>query len=362
MKPQKPEHFTVVHTYVQTALTAPLDSLADAIRPFFADDFECHAFAPVHQCHTVDDIGEKFWKPIRQAFTNLQRITSIDIDGKCAFNGNLWVTATGIYQGQFTAPLYTIPATQTLNHIRFSDFYHIENGKIKTAYKLMDYMGVMIRSNVNPLPPSLGSDADMIFPHTQDGLLYGNADPKQTQDTQHLIWDMLSDLMHTKQVQNKTQKSVWADDMIWHGPSGIGTFYGLDGFSVYRNAFLNSFPDRDYGYDEAVISKNNFSSLVGWKSVIATHQGSGWLGLAPTGKVIHMRLSDFYCVVNGQIKQNWVLIDLIHVFEQLGIDLFDMVDKIYNKTLFEIPDVPRKNHANSPQDIAFKNKLLQTEQ
>ena len=144
-------------------------------------------------------------------------------------------------------------------------------------------------------------------------------------------------------------------------PLVSGHFMGWTVLGYIAVRFLNSFPDRDYAYNQAVISKNQYASLVGWKSVIATHLGSGWLGLAPTGKVIHMRLSDFYRIEKGRIQQNWVLIDIIHIFEQLGVDLFDMIDKIYNKALFTIPHIPRKNHANRPKDIRFKNKLLHTE-
>ena len=67
-------------------------------------------------------------------------------------------------------------------------------------------------------------------------------------------------------------------------------------------------------------------------------------------------------MIDGKIAQNWVLMDIVDIFHQLGIDLFDLVDKITHKTVFELPNIPRKNHANSAQDLAFKNTLLQTKQ
>ncbi len=355
-------HMPLIQDYIKTALNTPFESLADAIRPFFADTFTCLAFRPVEQCHTVEHIAEKFWIPLRMAFGNLNRVAGVEMDGICALEGTYWVSGCGMYQGQFEHPLYTIPATKTLNSVRFMDFYQIENGKIVMAYKLMDYIGLMIRTGVCPLPPSMGSNDDTVAPRNQDGLLFGDADPTLTAQTQKIAMGMLSDLLHAKRTQTDTQTSVWADDMVWYGPSGIGTYYGIDGFDMYRRAFLNTFPDRDYGFGHAQISKDNIACIVGWKHVVGTHMGSGWLGLAPTGKVVHMRVADFWYLVDGQIAQNWVLIDIIDIFHQLGIDLFDMIDKIHNKTLFDIPNVPRKNHANSPKDIAFKNKLLHTEQ
>jgi hypothetical protein len=35
-----------------------------------------------------------------------------------------------------------------------------------------------------------------------------------------------------------------------------------------------------------------------------------------------MRSLDFWRVEGGLIRENWVLVDLIDVFEQLGIDVF----------------------------------------
>ncbi len=359
---QKSTQFAVVNNYIHAALTAPVDSLADAIRPFFADNFTCLAFRPVEKCNTVEQLAEKFWLPLRTAFTNLKRVPGVEIDGICALENTYWVSACGMYQGQFEHSLYTVPATRTLNHVRFMDFYHIENGKIVMVYKLMDYIGLMIRAGVCPLPPSMGSNDDTVCPRNQDGLLYGDANPDVTAQTQTRVMHMLSDLLHARSTRTDTQTSIWADDMIWYGPSGIGTFYGIDGFDMYRRAFLNTFPDRDYGFGHAQISKDNIACIVGWKNVIGTHMGSGWLGLAPTGKVVDMRVADFWYMINGRIAQNWVLLDVIDIFYQLGIDVFDMIDKIYHKTVFAIPDVPRKNHANTPEDIAFKNKLLNVQQ
>lgn len=351
----------LVHDYIHTAMTAPLDGLADAIRPFFADDFKCYAFAPVDDCHSIQDIAVKFWTPIRKAFAPINRTTTIDINGTCAFDENEWVCGMGMYEGRFSENLYTIPATNALNYVRFADFYQVINGKITMAYKLMDYVGLMIRTGVSPLPKSLGSDVDTVFPRTQDGCIYTTADPKSTQQSHNIMTGMLADLLQTKKTKNGTQDSIWADDMVWYGPSGIGTFYGMDGFSVYRNAFLNTFPDRDYGVHYGVISKNNYACLTSWKAVIATHKGSGWLGLAPTGKIVSMRLADFYCIKDGKITENWVLLDVIDVFRQLGVDIFDIVEKIQTKGLFDIPSEPRHPHANTPEDIAFKKKIFKVD-
>jgi predicted ester cyclase len=52
-----------------------------------------------------------------------------------------------------------------------------------------------------------------------------------------------------------------------------------------------------------------------------TITGDGWLGLAPTGQKITLRSLDFWRLENGLIRENWVLVDLLNVYDQLGIDV-----------------------------------------
>jgi hypothetical protein len=53
-----------------------------------------------------------------------------------------------------------------------------------------------------------------------------------------------------------------------------------------------------------------------------TVTGDGWLGIAPSGQEITMRSLDFWRVEGELIRENWVLVDLLDVYEQLGVDVF----------------------------------------
>ena len=50
-----------------------------------------------------------------------------------------------------------------------------------------------------------------------------------------------------------------------------------------------------------------------------THDG--WMGIAPPGGRQEMRSLDFWRLENGRIRENWVLVDLLHLYDQIGVDV-----------------------------------------
>lgn len=53
-----------------------------------------------------------------------------------------------------------------------------------------------------------------------------------------------------------------------------------------------------------------------------TVTGDGWLGIAPAGQKITMKSLDFWRIDGDRIRENWVLVDLLDVYAQLGVDVF----------------------------------------
>jgi predicted ester cyclase len=51
-----------------------------------------------------------------------------------------------------------------------------------------------------------------------------------------------------------------------------------------------------------------------------THRGD-YLGTPATGRAMTCRVMDFWRVQDGTIRENWVLLDLIDLFAQMGVDL-----------------------------------------
>ncbi len=110
----------------------------------------------------------------------------------------------------------------------------------------------------------------------------------------------------------------WSEDMIWHGPPAFGDIHGLDGFkNEVLKPFYKAFPDY-HAKNDIELADDTWVAATGF--VTGTHQGE-WLGLAPTGRPMRMRFSDFWLIKEGRLTDNYVMVDQIDVMKQLGNDL-----------------------------------------
>ena len=117
--------------------------------------------------------------------------------------------------------------------------------------------------------------------------------------------------------------NYWHHRCNWYGPSGIGTGRGLSGVHNWHQIpFLNALPDRG-GIPETsnMFSDGDYVEFTAWPGMRMTISGDGWLGIAPAGQKITMRSLDFWRCEKWLIRENWVLIDLLDVYNQLGIDV-----------------------------------------
>lgn len=110
----------------------------------------------------------------------------------------------------------------------------------------------------------------------------------------------------------------WREDMIWHGPPGFGDIHGIKGFQdEVLKPFYKAFPDY-HAKNDIEVADDNWVSATGF---VTAHQRGEWMGLAPTGKFMRMRFSDFWSFKDGKLHENWVMVDHVDVLRQLGLDL-----------------------------------------
>ncbi|WP_413219126.1 ester cyclase [Tritonibacter mobilis] len=285
----------------------------------------CHPFGDLTG---VEEFYDAVYADLFRAWPDLERRDTIVIAGPDEF-GNDWVGAGGYYTGVFTAPWLDIPPTGHQVSMRFHEFYRIVDGKVVEVQALWDIPEVMMQANAWPMAPSLGREWHVPGPSTQDGLVPGPYDAEAGAASCAHIIDMLEHLKkHPAQggPEVMEMERFWHPRMNWYGPSGIGTGRGIAGFRNWHQIpFLNGMPDRGQYVDEInyhFFGDGDYAAVTGWPNMIQTVTHDGWMGIAPAGKKITMRSLDFWRLENGRIRENWVLVDLLDAYAQLGVDVF----------------------------------------
>jgi predicted ester cyclase len=244
-------------------------------------------------------------------------------------HGGHWVGCGGYYTGTFIHPWLDIPPTGHQVAMRFHEFYRFEDEKVVEVQALWDIPEVMMQANAWPMAPGLGREWQVPGPATQDGLLQGDYDEAVGQASCQLIVEMLEHMKRHPSLggpEVMEMEKFWHPKMNWYGPAGIGTGRGIAGFRHWHQIpFLNAMPDRGQYIDEIeyhFFGEGHYAAVTGWPDMIQTVTHDGWMGIAPAGKRITMRSLDFWRIENGLIRENWVMVDLLSAYQQLGVDVF----------------------------------------
>lgn len=286
-----------------------------------------HLSYPFETISGVDAFFDRVFVLLAKAMPDPERRDFIVMAGQTP-QGAHWVGCAGTYLGTFRAPWLDIPPTGHVAHMRFHEFYRFESGKLVEMQALWDIPELMMQAQAWPMSPGLGRDWHVPGPATQDGIVAAPGDPEASRASCDHVMEMLEYLVrHPGQGGPEVMEPhrFWHKNMMWYGPAGIGTARGFEGFRNWHQIpFLAAMPDRGQHTDETemhVFAEGPYVAVTGWPDMVQTVSGSGWLGIAPTGQKIDMRSLDFWRVENGLIRENWVLIDMLSVYDQLGVDV-----------------------------------------
>lgn len=316
-----------IHTFLSNILTAPESDLPQLIKSGVTKDCQWNVSFPIESLLGPEEIAEKFIMPIRKAISHVRRRDEIFIGGNNRRQqGGYWIASVTHYIGNFNQNFYGIKANDKLVFMRGGEFYRIEDGKISEAKIILDLLDLMRQVGKFPLPQILGTEMLFPGPATHDGVIpQGQAEGEATLD---VVESMLADLhkFDPNDFSSKGQTGpdgYWHEDMLWYGPGGIGSNYRWEGFEKdHRRSFLTAFPDRKGGDHYCRIGDGNFAAVSGWPSMTMTHQ-SDYIGMPATKKQLTLRVMDFYRCANRKIMENWVLLDYLDLFNQMGTNLIE---------------------------------------
>jgi predicted ester cyclase len=299
--------------------------LVDVLGEIFHPEALVHLSYPFEDMKGPNDYYQKAYAPLLRAIPDLERRDYIVIGGS-AETGD-WVGCAGYYIGVFERPWLDIPATCHPVVMRYAEFYRLEEGKIVEVQALWDIPQVMIQARAWPLSPSLGVEWLVPGPATIDGLVPPPYDLTKSDASKKLVEDMLTSLGNYADGGHDAMNlpKFWHPKMSWYGPAGIGSNRRISGFRNWHQIpFLKAMPDRVGGVGDNMtfLADGDYVGFTAWPGMSMKLSDDGWLGIAPSNKNITMRSLDFWRCENGMLRENWVLVDLLDVYNQLGVDVF----------------------------------------
>lgn len=323
--------------------------LDEAIAAIYCEDAEFHGTHPVNDLVGRAAIQREFVEPLRRALPDLERREGILAGG--VYQGRELIACYGHYLGTFTGDWFGIPASQQALLVRYCESHELVDGQIRCSHVFIDYLDIMRQTGYWPLAPSLGQEGVWQHPLTNDGVILTAQDEAISRRSFDLMLAMQTAMgLYTGAPPTRTalddmlQVRFWHPWMMWYGPAGIGSTRGLANYEHYHQIpFLVAFPDRGkvegQGYSGHFIriGDGDYAVTGGWGHLLATHSGVDWLGLAPTGKVVNMRVMDFYrCDTNSEgvtsLRENWVPIDIPYLLLQMGVDVFGRMRHQHRQT------------------------------
>lgn len=316
------QHKRLAHQGLAKALQAPATQMPEILADIYHADAHWSASHPINDLREVSAIVDTL-RTLRESFPDIQRRDDIVVGGPDGATD--YVGIMGHYQATFMNDWLGIPASSGVVHIRYGELHRFEDGKIARSYVLIDLLDLMRQAGTWPIAPSLGTEGRWPGPETQDGLRLADNAVDEGRNSVNIMQKMHQGLLDFDglSIASMNYAQYLAEHFMWYGPSGIGTTRGLRGFQTHHQIpFLTAFPDRDLGGEYICFGDGPFAATGGWPAMGATHTGPNWLGLAPTQKRITLRVMDFYRVQDGLIYENWVPIDILHILEQLGVDVF----------------------------------------
>ncbi len=307
------------------------ERLSRSLEAFLSPQVRVSVSQPLNEISGAGAFIASVVQPMFRAFRYLHRRCDMLFGGE--YNGGEWVVSHGHYFGEFVGQWLGIPGHGSPVWLRYAEFHRMEDGRSVESYLHLDMLDLLRQLDRWPLPPSNGHEGWVPGPATGDGILTTEQDPAQSQSSLGIVEGMLAELW----TEEEGWRPYWRRNMCWYGPSGYGSYFGLEGFSRFQQPYEGIFePGRfsstlrnsgDPRLDEAVkghyarFADGMYVACGGWPS----HGGfmaRPWLGVEGRGQMFTVRIADFWRRSGDLLAENWVFADLVDMLGQLGFDVF----------------------------------------
>ena len=323
----------VVRSLYEALGNANLDSVDEVLKAHTGTDYSWKGVHPFNELNSIDKVAEKFWRPLMQSFTSLQRRQDVFFAGKDrGRNGDRnCVVSLGKFLGLFDHAWLGIPATGRIVFIPYVDFHTLVDGRISDSCCFVDIFSVMQQAGLKMLPTQTGAEIVFPGPKTHDGLLFDTQDVKEGELTCKLIDRMIDDLLGENMHAAESQlESTWHNDMCWFGPAGIGATMSIERYELqHQGPFASGLDNIQYAGHDCLVTEGHYGALNSWTGFTMRSTG-GFMGLPASSSENTMRVVDVYRREGDKLAENWVLIDILHFLHQQGLDILERLESLNN--------------------------------
>jgi steroid delta-isomerase-like uncharacterized protein len=113
--------------------------------------------------------------------------------------------------------------------------------------------------------------------------------------------------------------AIFASDCVTHqlrsGFPAEAVPRGPQAIKEHVAGWIASFPDLRFSIEQMLSEGNRVATQL---QMEGTHQGA-WLGIPASGKKLRIRMLTVHRVVKGKIVEDWVLVESLGLFQQLGV-------------------------------------------
>ena len=346
MKNYQDSKALVLEFYEEFEKASPKNA-ASILGRYTGADYRFRGTHPFNEIEGADAVAKALWKPLLGAFTSMQRRQDIFMAGtNCLDEGTEWVTSMGNFMGLFDNDWLGIPSTGKIAFLPYVEFIRISEGKICESVFFCDILSVMKQVGLNPLPIQTGAEFVHPGPRTHDGLLFDIQDEAEAKKTLDLCDRMRDDSRSwhaANTMPNDATSSpgedfppellanTWCDDMIWFGPSGIGSTYTIRRYQEqHQRPFRTGLGKISHHGHKCKFAEGNYVGWFGWPNLTVS-PARAFMGLPASDRKVDMRIVDFYRRDGDKVAENWVFIDVLHWMMQQEVDVLERTRKIMRR-------------------------------
>ncbi len=301
---------------------------------YFSPDCIWTGPAPVSRQIGPEAIAGLFWALFKSAILNLRRQTHMIMGGASAGrvdggeDGCMWVAGTGYLIGEAINHFLHIPVTQKKLRLRWGEFYRFEASTIVEAHVLIDFIDWFEQIGRNILAAPLRVARVYPVPTGYDGFFTDPQDPAEIHKTLSFERDFLYGALNS--FDNTDLSSMRIPDFFypnlkWYGPGCIGACLSLEQFQDrHQKQWLVAFPDRKAQDLDSLFAEGALLAASGVAGGKALHTGP-FRETPASGKLIGFSGLDFWLRTGDKFTENWVFLDMVDMYSQMGHDLFKIM-------------------------------------